>query len=106
MKDLVKIRRAKMLSQGGKCFYCGQRMWDKAVNAKDCTTQSRQSKALQCTAEHLCARSDGGSNNPKNIVAACHYCNTTRHKRKNPRSPEDHRAHVRQRMSQGRWFRV
>ncbi|UWQ95909.1 HNH endonuclease [Rhodobacteraceae bacterium M385] len=79
-------------------------MWDKALDATDCTTQKRRTKALQCTAEHLWARSDGGSNNPENIVAACRYCNTTRHKCKKPRSPESHRAHVRRRLNQGRWF--
>lgn len=105
MKPLVKLRRAKMLAQGEKCFYCDQRMWDTALCATDSTPKSRRSKALQCTAEHLCARSEGGSNKPENIVAAYHYCNTTRHKCKKPRSPEDHCAHVRRRISQGRWFR-
>jgi 5-methylcytosine-specific restriction endonuclease McrA len=39
---------------------------------------------FQCTAEHLKARSDGGSNDTNNIVAACYFCNHTRHTRKNP----------------------
>ncbi|WP_339009581.1 HNH endonuclease [Aeromonas popoffii] len=38
-----------------------------------------RSAVLQCTGEHLQPRSNGGSNQPANIVAACRHCNGTRH---------------------------
>ena len=64
--------------QGGKCFYCGLRMW---LNSQ------KGPSLLRCTAEHLKARSEGGSDGPSNIVAACWHCNHTRHKCKHPLDP-------------------
>lgn len=58
---------------------------------------------LQCTAEHLIPRSEGGSDMPSNIVAACLHCNGTRHKRKIPPSPGRYLSLVRSRIAEGRW---
>ncbi|WP_412174938.1 HNH endonuclease signature motif containing protein [Albidovulum sediminicola] len=81
-------------------------MWDCAF---DPAAQARIKsgplpKILRCTVEHLHPRSEGGVNTAENIVAACWYCNNLRHRRKHPRSPEAHRAHVQKRMAAGRWL--
>lgn len=106
MRALKNIHRTKMLAQAGRCYYCGLPMWDDALN--DCPPaecrRGRQPKPLRCTAEHLLPRSEGGTDRAENIVAACLFCNRTRHRAKRPRSPEAHRAHVRRRMAKGRWL--
>lgn len=107
MDTLTKIRRKKMLAQRGRCYYCGLPMWDKALDQqlpKSCRS-TKLPKALQCTAEHLKPRSEGGEDSEANVVAACIFCNAARHRRKRPRSPADHLAHVRKRMDAGRWLR-
>ena len=95
MGPLKKIRHEKMIAQNGCCYYCGLQMWEGRAG--------RRPRALQCTAEHLQARCDGGKDTPENIVAACLFCNRARHRPKKPRSPEGHREHVRRRMAAGRW---
>jgi hypothetical protein len=64
----------------------------------------RQTRHLRCTAEHLKARADGGSDRSDNIVAACIYCNLRRHRPRSPLSPPEYQAHVRRRMQQGKWL--
>lgn len=106
MKALKNLRRKKMLAQGGRCFYCDLPMWDEALNPSlplACRS-AELPKILRCTAEHLHPRSGGGANTADNIVAACFFCNNSRHRRKRPLSPEAHRAHVQQRMAAGRWL--
>ena len=106
MKALKNLRRKKMLAQGGRCFYCDLPMWDEALNPSlplACRS-AELPKILRCTAEHLHPRSEGGANTADNIVAACFFCNNSRHRRKRPLSPEAHRAHVQQRMAAGRWL--
>ncbi|WP_213946981.1 HNH endonuclease [Luteibacter sp. dw_328] len=58
---------------------------------------------FQCTAEHLHARQDGGRDTRTNIVAACWYCITRRHRRKRPLAPHAYRRHVRARVAIGKW---
>jgi len=106
MGKLSNIRRTKMHAQQGRCYYCGLPMWDPKMDhdmPAICRTQSMQ-KNLRCTAEHLLPRSEGGANSSSNIVAACWYCNTRRHHRKQPPSPDAHRARVRERMAKGKWL--
>lgn len=106
MGALKNIRRTKMLAQAGRCYYCGLPMWDDALNdcpAAECR-RGRQPKTLRCTAEHLLPRSEGGANTAENIVAACLYCNQTRHRAKRPKSSGAYRAYVRRRMAAGRWL--
>jgi HNH endonuclease len=106
MGALKHIRQRKMIAQGGRCYYCGLPMWDDAVptDLRGSDTIRSAPKVLRCTAEHLLARSDGGGDTTDNIVAACLYCNTQRHRRKRPLSPDKHRIHVRARMEAGRWL--
>lgn len=60
-------------------------------------------RRLQCTAEHLVPRSDGGRESATNIVAACAHCNHTRHRQKRPPEPPQYRAQVRRRVALGGW---
>ncbi len=101
MGSLKNIRRMKMLAQGGRCYYCGLPMWDESVDPRLPTIcrPERLPMSLRCTAEHLVARSEGGSNFAENIVAACLYCNCGRHRRKCPPPPEAFRSHVQKRMA-------
>ncbi|WP_372828210.1 HNH endonuclease [Polaromonas sp.] len=104
-KTLNNSRQAAYRAQAGLCFYCRCAMWTRSsielTRSYDITKQ--QAKRLQCTAEHLRPRSEGGSDLPDNIVAACRHCNCTRHKRKIPRSADEHLRRVRSRISGGRW---
>lgn len=93
-----KLQRSRQIAfkcQDGKCYYCGLRMW---LHGATGPTQ------LLCTAEHLIARSDGGSEALSNIVAACRHCNHTRHKRKNPPPPERYQVEVQRRIARGGWL--
>ncbi|MBU1776988.1 MAG: HNH endonuclease [Gammaproteobacteria bacterium] len=103
---LIRLRTSAFNFQSGRCFYCGYPMWE-----TDCTAYAQkykmspsQAKALQCTAEHLDARKDGGKDNPKNIVAACRWCNQKRHQRKLAPSPNDFRKLVQKRLRKGGWI--
>jgi 5-methylcytosine-specific restriction endonuclease McrA len=106
MGTLKHIRRTKMIAQGGRCYYCGLPIWDEAVGAESGASAAEKlaPKSLRCTAEHLHARSEGGGNQAHNIVAACWYCNTRRHRAKRPLAPEAYRLLVQQRMAAGKWL--
>ena len=85
---IARHRHSAYASQSGRCYYCGFLMWEKDVSAFARThniTCSR-AQAFRCTAEHLQAKKDGGTNAVQNIVAACFCCNSRRHRRKRPRA--------------------
>lgn len=65
-----------------------------------------QARRLECTAEHLQARQDGGTSARSNIVAACLDCNQQRHRRKRPLEPGAHGQWVTKRIREGRWHRA
>ena len=67
MDEVRENRAIRAFQQGNKCFYCEVTMT--AVGNKEPTA---------CTAEHLVPRSQGGTNDLHNIVAACLCCNTAR----------------------------
>lgn len=100
-----KQRLAAFDKQSGRCYYCGSLMW--LSNGKRFATENKISESeatrFQCTAEHLQARCDGGQNSFKNIVAACRFCNTTRHKCKTPPNPEKYKSHIKRRLKKGKW---
>jgi 5-methylcytosine-specific restriction endonuclease McrA len=102
---LNRLRYKAFKRQTGRCYYCGLAIWIKGPEefAHRREISFKQAAQLQCTAEHLIARRDGGSDSPQNIVAACAYCNRRRHSQKSARSPEKHRTHVRARMARKRW---
>lgn len=102
---LVKYRRQAFEQQSHRCYYCGFEMWEndpvRFASAHKITL--RQAQLFMCTAEHLEARMDGGSNTPSNIVAACAFCNHGRHKIKNPPEPDEMRRYVEKRLAKGLW---
>lgn len=105
MKSLSKIRSSAFSRQSGRCFYCGYPMWTDSPEhyAKQHGCTPKQAKPLQCTAEHLVARQDGGKDKASNIVAACRACNQRRHQRKQAPAPERYSALVRSRVQKGGW---
>lgn len=68
-----------------------------------CKGESSGYARLQCTAEHLVARGEGGPDCDANIVAACAHCNRTRHKRISLPKPEAYRQDVAKRVKRGAW---
>lgn len=105
MKKLVSVRHQSFINQLGRCFYCTGPMWfdNPAIFASRYKISLRQASQFQCTAEHLTARKDGGSNSQSNIVAACLCCNSRRHQRKSDLSPDRYKALVKSRIEANRW---
>jgi 5-methylcytosine-specific restriction endonuclease McrA len=95
MSNRIASHRSRAFAQqNGKCFYCDLPMWidsSKAFSEQKGLTAG-QCAQFECTAEHLQPKCGGGRDNRANIVAACHHCNATRHKRKKPLSPDQWRA--------------
>lgn len=103
--SLAKHRRAAFARQNGRCHYCGFPMWleDPAELSARFALGVRDAARLQCTAEHLVARQDGGGDGAHNIVAACRFCNATRHRLSSPPDPAKYRLRVLCRLNAGRW---
>jgi hypothetical protein len=104
---LSKPRFNAFLNQSGRCYYCESPIWlnDKEGFAIKYSISVSAAEELRCTAEHLVARVDGGGNNPGNIVAACVFCNKTRHRIKCPPSPSQYKKHVKRRLNKGKWHK-
>lgn len=64
-------------SQNHRCCYCGINTWHPSLH--DGITRSKRNAArTRATLEHVVTRSNGGKDNPGNLVMACHECNNTR----------------------------
>ena len=107
-RSLIHRRNTAFSHQSGRCYYCEVPMWpDNPVEfAAKYGMTSGQARSLRCTAEHLVARQDGGSNSRSNIVAACWFCNSHRHRRKIAPPPELYKQRVLRRIRQGRWHQL
>ncbi|QOF69528.1 HNH endonuclease [Aminobacter sp. SR38] len=92
MPKLRRLRDDAYNRQDGHCWYCGRLM-----SPADGIDSSR------CTAEHLLPQCEGGKDKRDNVVAACWLCNSRRHRRKVPLSPEAYYIHVRALIAEGRW---
>jgi len=104
-KRLVRSRIAAFTAQRGLCHYCLLPIWlddEQAFCAKYNLTPG-ELRLRRCTAEHLRARQDGGSDSPSNVVAACLKCNQGRHARKVPLDPDPFRRYVQSRLLKGGW---
>lgn len=103
---LKRFRTRAFLRQDGRCIYCAKPMWlsDPAHFAIKQKLTAKQARHRQCTAEHLCARKNGGTNAAANIAAACLFCNQHRHQRKAELSPLQFGVYVRTRMARGGWY--
>lgn len=108
MNTIKKHRQSAFHHQSGLCYYCQQPIW---LNQPELFSSTyhlsfRQCQLFRCTAEHLLARQEGGGTTRNNIVAACHFCNQLRHKRKKPMDPPRFRTYVHTRIERGRWNRI
>ena len=105
-QSLSRIRFEAFRRQAGRCFYCNVLMWtdDCVAFAKRHGLSPRIARWLQCTAEHLQARQEGGRDSMGNVAAACRLCNHRRHaQRKVAPAPEQYRDLVQRRVSRKRW---
>jgi len=106
--SIRSYRALSFKNQNGLCFYCNQPMWTK--NLKEFCQLYRvtedSAQLLKCTAEHIVARQDGGTNQRTNIVAACLFCNRTRHQEKNALSAEKYKVKVSNLMSKNKWHPI
>ena len=101
---IQSARRKAFERQNSKCFYCKVSMWLTSPFELDgCKSESSGYARLQCTAEHLLPRGNGGQDCDANIVAACAHCNRTRPKRVRPPAPEAYRKDVARRVKRGAW---
>lgn len=102
---LVRLRKSAFDRQKGKCCYCGFVMWRDNPEgfAQHHKITLRQARHFQCTAEHLRARKDGGTDTSVNIAAACSLCNSRRHRYLSPLSPADYQVFVQKKVRKGGW---
>lgn len=99
------LRRKAGENQGWQCYYCQLPMWEtdpKFFSARY-RLSDRAALLFRCTAEHLVAQCDGGRDIEENIVAACLFCNKTRHRKKRPKDAASYASFVRSRIKKGRW---
>ncbi|ATE70786.1 HNH endonuclease [Lysobacter capsici] len=104
MPNIQHLRTQAFRAQQGLCYYCDLPMWERSPDELTPLCLSpRKAASLRCIAEHLIAQQDGGRAVRGNIAAACWICNSRRHKRKFPPSPDAYRALVQKRMARGKW---
>ncbi|MDE2250982.1 MAG: HNH endonuclease [Gammaproteobacteria bacterium] len=105
---IARLRAQAFANQQGLCCYCYKPMCngDPQEFALTYSITLRQARQRRCTAEHLIAQQDGGSDSAANIAAACLYCNRTRHLSKNPLRPDRYRTKVQRAMARGRWHGI
>lgn len=102
--DLASMRARAFKNQHGRCYYCSQPMWQKSPT--EIGMSLKRGRHFQCTAEHLKARQDGGRDTSGNIVAACWFCNSRRHRLHFPAlSPPAYKTFVQGRLLAGVWRR-
>ena len=87
---IIHLRRIAARKQAQHCYYCNYIM-------------SRQHPQLSCTAEHLIPRSNSGKDTRSNIVAACKFCNSMRHRQYSGVSPSDYVQIVRRLVGLKMW---
>ena len=92
-----KNRFSAFNRQGERCYYCDGPMWldDKEAFAARFSLSPAEASAFRCTAEHIKPKSEGGTNERANIVAACEFCNLIRHQFVPARPSVRHRQQVR-----------
>jgi len=104
----TKNRLLAFEKQKGRCYYCGVPMW--LDNLSEFTAKygisEKKAKHFACTAEHLLARQDGGTNEMQNIVAACYFCNSRRHRALTVLPSEKYRERVMDRLRRQKWHPI
>jgi len=107
-KQLASLRQRALIKQSNRCYYCNCPLWEADLPSflAEYRVSQRQAKFFQCTAEHLVARCDGGTNAEHNVVAACWFCNWARHRARKPLDSVRYRRRVQRRVALGRWLTV
>ena len=102
---LLRYRQQAFKKQKGRCYYCGVPMWLGNIDefAGNFGMKESDIKRFQCTAEHLIARQDGGTDDRGNIVAACLYCNSTRHQASEALPSNEYRKYVMRLIRRQEW---
>lgn len=104
-KLLAEIKKAQAARQDWRCYYCDFPMWseDPVKFGREHRIALRHVPRFQCTAEHILPRSDGGTDDPNNIVAACAFCNRTRHELGTVLPTILYRLFVKEKLDAGEW---
>ena len=104
-QSIYRLRRRAYARQSHACYYCQRPMWitDCAQFAQIHGLSHRAARQFQCSAEHLIPVSLGGGDTPANVVAACIFCNRTRHKARKIRTGPEFAVYVRRRIAGMRW---
>lgn len=102
---LARHRARAYFAQRALCYYCQCKMYigNPSEFALSHGLSDRQVRQVQCTAEHLTAQRDGGTDARSNIAAVCWHCNRLRHARKTPLSANRYRDYVRKKIAGGAW---
>lgn len=106
--NVVRYRNQAFARQNGRCCYGSLPvvpLRNLVAFASAHKLSEARAKALQCTAEHLQARCDGGRDNAVNIAAACITCNQRRHRLKPAPTPERYMQIVQRQMEHGVWHK-
>jgi len=110
IKTVRRLRHQAFVSQACLCFYCELPMWE--TNQEQFVLShripARLSKHLKCTAEHLLAQKDNGCDTAENIVAACQWCNRSRHQGRSHKAPDPlaYKSRVAKLVAKGNWHPV
>ena len=93
--------------QGGRCFYCSADTFlrggvESAAQARlrfglPAAAPKKLFRRRHATLEHLKRRADGGTKANKNLVMACHSCNT----RRGEMPVDQYRQHISSLVAQG-----
>ena len=104
---LLKYRHEAFLIQAERCYYCGLLMWESSPEgfAKTHEISLSQAQRFKCTAEHLEARQDGGTDAKSNVVAACLHCNQTRHRIRPAPSPNALKKQIAKQLQNNGWHK-
>jgi hypothetical protein len=102
---IARHRARAYLAQRARCYYCQCRMCigDPSTFARSYGISERLVRRVRCSAEHLTARRDGGTDTRSNIAAVCWHCNRLRHAGKTPMPADRYRDYVRRKISRGAW---
>ena len=106
--SLKSLRKNAHRAQGGRCYYCALPIWEEGSSrfASAHQLSLKQARLLKSTGEHLKAHAESGKANRSNIAAACTYCNSHRHRMKQPLRPERYKRYVHRKMAKGGWHQL
>lgn len=108
MNPIPARRAAAFARQSGRCCYCDLPMLPTAQVPRYAALlklEPKSAELLAATAEHLLARSEGGSDVALNIAAAHRLCNARRHQLRPAPSPDKYRKIVQAQLRSGGWMK-